>query len=317
MTFSDIIGDVSNFLREEMHSSRIVHAYLFTGPAGTGKSTLADICAKALLCRAEKGKPCGLCPSCQQFESGNHPDFIRIEQKKTKQSIAIDQIRNELIARLGVKPYEGGRHVAVIYQADKMQPAAQNALLKTLETPPGDDVIILVTSKMTALLPTIISRCRVVRFHNLEEQETISVLEKQGLESDRARLLARLSQGSVGRALDIQASEDWWQLRTKVMRALDGLHEKQDVAIASMPLTENREQAGVILDIMELYARDLMVLQDGFGDIIQVDLEDSLHRQRFIGSRMLAGIIEARKKLASNVAWPSVLEMLFFDIVGG
>ena len=169
MTFSDIIGDVSNYLREEMHSSRIVHAYLFTGPAGTGKSTLADICAKALLCRAPGGRPCGVCPSCKQFESGNHPDFIRIEPDK---SISVDVIR-DVIARLGVKPYEGGRHVAVIRQADKMTPQAQNALLKTLETPPGEDVFFLVASNMTALLPTIISRCRVVRFHYLEEHEAI------------------------------------------------------------------------------------------------------------------------------------------------
>lgn len=313
MTFSDIIGDVSNYLREEMHSSRIVHAYLLTGPAGTGKSTLADICARALLCRSNAARPCGLCSSCRQFESGNHPDVIRVEPDK---SITVEMVR-EIIAHLGVKPYEGERHVVIIRQADKMTPQAQNALLKTLETPPGNDVFFLVSSNMTALLPTIISRCRIVRTHYLEEQEAVGALEAHGVTGERACLLARLAQGSVGRALELNASQDWWQLRERVLKSLDMLHEKQDVGMAALPLAEGREQANTILDIMELYARDLMVIQDADGAVIQTDIEETLLRQRFIGSSMLRGILEARKRLASNVAWQSVLEMLFFDMVGG
>ena len=313
MAFSEIVGSVSHRLREEILSSRVVHAYLLTGPAGTGKRTLADICARALCCESQGERPCDVCPSCRQFLSGNHPDFIRLRPEK---SIGVEAVR-EVIDRLSVKPYEADRHIVVIEQADKMTAQAQNALLKTLETPPGSDVFFLIATQLTAMLPTIISRCRVVRFHYLETHEAEAALEARGIPGERARLLARLSQGSVGRALEMNASEDWWQLREKVLNAMTALHEKQDVAIAALPLAEKREQAGDILDILELCARDLMVIQDSDGAVIQTDIEEKLRQQRFTGSRMLSDIMEARRMLSSNVAWQSVLEMLFFKMAGG
>lgn len=313
MAFSEIVGSVSHHLREEMLSSRVVHAYLLTGPAGTGKRTLADICARALFCRSQGERPCDACPACRQLLSGNHPDFIRLKPDK---SIGVDDVR-DLIGRLSVKPYEADRHVAVIEQADKMTPQAQNALLKTLETPPGPDVLFLIATQLTAMLPTIVSRCRVVRFRYLETDEAEAALRAHGLPAERARLLARLSQGSVGRALEMNGSEDWWQLRDKVLAALAALHDRQDVAVAALPLAEKREQAGDILDILELCARDLMVIQDAGEGVIQTDVEDRLAQLRFTGSEALRGVMEARRMLASNVAWQSALEMLFFKMAGG
>ena len=313
MAFSEIVGSVSHHLREEMLSSRVVHAYLLTGPAGTGKRTLADICARALCCQSQGERPCDVCPSCKQFLSGNHPDFIRLKPEK---SIGVDDVR-QVIERLAVKPYEADRHIVVIEQADKMTTQAQNALLKTLETPPGNDVFFLIATQMTAMLPTIVSRCRVVRFPYLETHEAEAALKAHGVPEERARLLARLSQGSVGRALELNASEGWWQLRDKVLSSLAVLHEKQDVAIAALPLTEKREQAGDILDILELCARDLMVIQDAGGSVIQTDIEDKLQHLPFTGSQALLGVMEARKMLSSNVAWQAALEMLFFKMAGG
>ncbi len=313
MAFSEIVGSVSHHLREEMLSSRVVHAYLLTGPAGTGKRTLADICARALFCQSSGERPCDVCPACRQLLSGNHPDFIRLRPEK---SIGVDDVRG-VIERLAVKPYEAGRHVVVIEQADKMTAQAQNALLKTLETPPGPDVFFLIATQMTALLPTIVSRCRVVRFPYLETEEEEAELRAHGLDAGRAALLARLSQGSVGRALEMNASEGWWQLRDKVLASLTALHDSQDVAIAALPLTEKREQANDILDILELCARDLMALQDAGGGVIQTDIEDKLSQLRFTGSRALQGVLEARRMLASNVAWQAALEMLLFKMAGG
>ncbi len=314
MKFSDIAGSAANHLRAEMQSARVVHAYLFAGPAGTGKRSLADICARALLCTGAGEKPCDACPSCKQFLSGNHPDVHRLRPDK---SIGVEAVR-EMIDALAVHPYESSRHVVLVEEADKMTPQAQNALLKTLETPPGDAVFFLMTDQMTALLPTIISRCRIVRFALLEEKECVSVLaSRYGMEEERARLLAKLSLGSVGQAIEMDKSEQYWKTREQVVRALSALHGAEDVGSAALPLTESRDQSGVILDILELCARDIMAMQDADGDVIQTDLHYVLPTDRFSGAQMLRSVMEARKRLASNVAWQSVLEMLFFDMAGG
>ncbi len=294
-----------------MQSSRVVHAYLFSGPAGTGKRTLADICARALLCRSSGEKPCDECSACKRYLSGNHPDIHRIVPEK---SIRIEEIRT-LIDALSVHPYEGGRHVVLIENAEKMTPQAQNALLKTLETPPGDAVFFLMTDQMTSLLPTIISRCRIVRFSVLEEEDAVRVLVKGGLEEKRARLLSRLSQGSVGRALEMNLSEQYWKVREQTLRALTALHSAEDVGVAALPLSEGREQADIVMDVLELCARDIMVMQDSDGDVIQTDIQDMLPADRFSGAQMLQSVMEARRRLASNVSWQSVLEMLFFEML--
>lgn len=313
MRFSDIVGSASNQLRREMQSARMVHAYLFAGPAGTGKRTLADICARALLCTGNGERPCDECPACLQYLSGNHPDVLRLKPDK---SIGVDAVR-ETVERLAVHPYESDRHIVIVESADKMTTQAQNAFLKTLESPPGVAVFFLITDQMNALLPTIVSRCRTIRFSQLEEREAVDALVKRGIDAERARLLARLSMGAVGRALEMEQSEQYWKVREQTVRALSMLQGMEDVGVAALPLVENRDHASMILDILELCARDIMSLQDSDGEAIQIDLIHLLPSDRFSGEKMLLGVMNARKRLAGNVAWQSVLEMLFFDIAGG
>ena len=130
-------------------------------------------------------------------------------------------------------------------------------------------------------------------------------------------MMARLSMGSVGRAMEMDQSEQYWKVRELVTRALSALHGPEDVGAAALALTESREHSGMILDILELCARDIMALQDAGGAVIQTDLAHLLPSDRFQGEKMLIGVMEARKRISSNVAWQSVLEMLFFDIAGG
>ncbi len=311
-TFADMIGQPAH-LREEMQGGRAVQAYLFTGPAGTGKRTLADLCARTLNCTAEAGaRPCGLCPSCQKYESGNHPDAIRVASEKT---IGVEAVR-ELISRVNIRPYEGGLHTVIIEGADRMTPQAQNALLKTLETPPEDAVFFLTADQLGPILPTIISRCRTVRFQPLTIDQVEGVLKNRGVAPDRARLLANLSEGSVGRALAIQDSEKFWKLREAVDRSLTALHSPADVGLCALPLSEGKDQAGDVLDLMEMWARDAMVLRAG-GDVIQEDLTASFEQADFSPARLLRGVLTARQRVGSNVNWQQVLEMLFFDLVSG
>ena len=316
MNFSDLVGPTAIYLREEMNSARTVHAYLFTGPAGTGKRTLADICARALLCAGDGAKPCGACPSCLQFLAGDNPDFLSLVPEKGKKQIGVDPVR-ETIKWLSIRPYAARRRVVAIPQANLMTPQAQNALLKTLETPPGDDAIILTSDRQEDMLPTIISRCRVIRFAPLGEDDVRKALLRKGMSEKDARLWARLSQGSVGRALALSGDEKWQKQRRAVVSALLSLRGPADAAYAAMPLCDKKAMTpDEALDLIELCARDLMALQDG-GYVIQSDIEDTLARVALRGSAFLQNTLTARRVLKANVAWQYVIEMLFLNTTGG
>lgn len=314
MNYDDILGQpglVAN-LRSSMEAGRVVHAYLFAGPEGTGKRTLADICARALNCRGEH-RPCDQCPPCKQFLSGNHPDVIRVRPQK---SIGVEEIR-QVISAVQIRPYEAGRHVVIVEQAEKMTAQAQNALLKTLETPPEDVVFFLLSAAPQGLLTTVISRCRLVRFSAIEEEEAVRALTRQGVGAERARLLARLSQGSVGRALEMERSEEFWKVRGRAVDAISRLKGPADVAVCALMLKEDKDSAHQVLDVLEMWARDLMVMRDAGLEPIEIDLKDRLSSAQLEPERALRAIMEARRRLMSNVAWQSALEMLFMDMVGG
>jgi len=303
-------GEKMEQLMRSVQAGRIVHALLLTGPHGTGKRTMANLFAQALLCKGEE-KPCGACPACKRFLAGMHPDVKIV--KPEKRSISVEQIR-ELIEKLAMQPYEGGRHIAIIEQADKMTPSAQNALLKTLENPVGDVMFFLITDSPGALLSTILSRCQQVRFSDLSPEMCRDVLVSRGLDEDRARFLAGIAQGSVGRALEIDGDEAFAELRRQVIDSLESVKRPSDVAGAAEALAEKKDEAPVILDIMELWARDLMAVQEGANPFESGDIE-RLRKSRISGLSLSKAVVKLRMMLASNVSWTSALEMMYFEMV--
>ena len=170
IAFADLAGQSALIgqLESDFARGRYVHAYLLTGPGGTGKRSAAQLCAMAALCRGEK-KPCGACGPCRRVLSGTHPDVHTVVPEKGKQIIGVGVMR-EVLDTVSVKSFEDGAKVILIPQAERMNAAAQNCLLKTLEEPPERTVFFLITDQPAALLPTIVSRCRVVRFHPLTEE---------------------------------------------------------------------------------------------------------------------------------------------------
>ena len=302
-------GEKLEQLMRSVQAGRIVHALLFTGPKGTGKRTAANLFARAMMCTGED-KPCGECPACKRYLAGLHPDVRVIRPEKNV--IKVDAIR-DLIEYLSMRPYEGGKHIAIIEQAEKMNANAQNALLKTLENPVGEVMFFLISDAPGGLLSTILSRCQTVRFRELNTEECAGVLTGRGIEPQRAIMLAGLAQGSVGRALELHEDEAYFELRTRVINSLESLRGSASVAAAASVISEEKGSERVILEIMELWARDLMAVQNG-GTVFQSEDRTRLERSRLNGAKLLKAVMTAGQMLSANVSWVNVLETMYFGL---
>lgn len=203
-TWNDIVGHehAVGFLKQVATSNRLAHAYLFSGSRGVGKASAAQVFAAQLLCAAAT-PPCGACSACQKVFAANHPDYFLIDGTET---ITIDRIR-ELVAKLQFHPLEGKRKVVVIDPADAMTEAAQNALLKTLEEPPLETHFILISHALHKLAATLRSRCQIIPFTPLVEETIVALLfQKAGIQKSEAVQRARIAQGSVGIALNLDGT---------------------------------------------------------------------------------------------------------------
>jgi DNA polymerase-3 subunit delta' len=218
MSFTNVLGQsqAKHILSQALSQSRLSHAYLFYGPESIGKKLLAVEFAKALNCLSsdEPDDACGTCDSCRKIDDHIHPDFFLVEPTKStptarEAAIKIDTIR-ELQKKLGFLPYQGKAKVAIIDQVEKMNPQACNAFLKTLEEPPSSTILILITSNIYQLLPTLISRCQGIKLNPLSPEAIREILETQDEEKlDPAEVDLRVgrSKGQVARALSNEATQ--------------------------------------------------------------------------------------------------------------
>jgi len=208
-------------LQRAFGAGKMAHAYIFAGPDGVGRAMTARAWGKMLLCqsRVEKKTPegvffdsCGKCPSCLLFDGDGHPDFVSIykellsytkegKDRKPPRDLPIDVVREFLIEKIGNRPRMGEFSVYVIHEAEKLNAAGQNALLKTLEEPPSYCVIILLCSKTESLLPTIYSRCQSIPFGPIDREHILTVLKRQGVAESAAAYWSGFCEGSLGQAL--------------------------------------------------------------------------------------------------------------------
>lgn len=189
---------IRRMLQVALEQNRLSHGYIFDGPAGIGKSSMAIWMAAQLFCEAAE-KPCGVCPGCVRLRTDNHPDIMIL--KPEEGSIKNNQVE-EFQTFLRVKPFVGTAKVGIIEDADTMTPSAQNRLLKTLEEPASGVVLFLIATNFNRMLPTILSRCQVLRFQSLEKGGIASYLMNHyNVDRVRAEHLALLSGGSMAGAL--------------------------------------------------------------------------------------------------------------------
>jgi DNA polymerase-3 subunit delta' len=296
MTFKEIYGHEKPvaILRSAMTKNRIAHAYLFYGTEGVGKRTTASVFARALNCE-EENPPCESCRSCQKAERNTHPDIATITAEG--QFIKIGAVK-ELQEQMKFRPREGRRRVLIMPEADRMNAAAANALLKTLEEPSAGNIFLLTTSRPHALPMTILSRCQHLCFTPLPRETVARFLrEKESLEAAAAEALAASSGGSIGKALEMNR-EDYLTLRNGILEHLakeDPADTLQRLAFAGRFGTE-REEILERLHILRTCYRDALVFRE------TRDTERLIFRDRAGVIRTLAGRLQGRELLTSIAA---------------
>lgn len=284
MPFSDVVGHQRQVetLRSALARNRLHHGYLFCGPEGIGKRTVALCLATAIHCADGDHDSCGGCRNCLAIGNGNHPDVRFIAPSPGKKEIGIDQIR-ELQRELSLRSFSGRSRVAIIDPAELMNYHAQNALLKTLEEPSHNSLLILIAKGTGGLTPTLLSRCLRLPFGPLPLEVVANFLVRQkGASPDQARLLASLSMGSLGAALTSDAEEVLGHRRALIERFCS--LSRQDYR-AMMKLAEERakdpEESLQFLQWIEGWYRDILIYQIAgwTGQIRNLDMAERIREQ--------------------------------------
>ena len=309
-------GEAVRALISDVRQERLAHALLLTGAPGTGKKALLHLIAKRLLCKAESGeKPCNVCRACKRFDARTHPDvLIPIPAPKDKNVIKVEPIR-DVLSVLSRHSLEGGRRIVLLENSERITPAGQNCLLKSLEEPDDSTYFLMTADQETAILPTIRSRCRVVRVEPMTDKQVEQVLLQDGsISKDKAHLAAMLSEGSVGAARAICASEEEDTMLNLVMSSFFAVRSAKDIPAAAAKIKDIKDDWSALLTALEQQLRLCMRSQAGLS-------EPPPHMPELFSSaplsglaRLLSAALETRKMRSANVSWQAAADRLLETI---
>lgn len=320
MSFNAIAGhdETLAFLSRAVESGKVAHAYIFLGPSGIGKTLVALNFAKALNCLGTAGeRPCDSCAACKKIDASLHPDVRLVRLPEGSSSIGIDDIR-EVIKDVSLKAYEGSRKTYIIDGAEALTHQAQGALLKTFEEPSSDAVIILITDRLEALLPTIVSRAEVIKFFPLRKDDVKDMLiRKYGVDIARAHILAGLLAGRLGEAVRRKSDERFFERRKCV---IDGLIDR--TFFDEEGEKPSREDIASDLDIMLTWFRDVLISKacpDGRAVLINVDRKEAIaHAAGRLDfeylDRVIRKILDTASCLDANVNAKLAMSVLGMEI---
>jgi DNA polymerase-3 subunit delta' len=310
-------------LLKAWRSGAIPHSFLFTGTRGTGKFTAALWFASLLVCDHPKDEaPCGECPSCRKVHSSNHPDVRVTEPDRKTLHLKIDQIR-ALQREALYMPSEGARKIFIIDDAHRMNDAAANCLLKMLEEPPKSLHCILISPTIYSLLPTVISRCQIIRFLPVPAESIRDLLLNRNIAGDRASIYAHLAQGSAGKAVAMAEKETLWESRKKTLTLLAKIPSlaAAETLLAADSFSRELEDIEILLEFTLLWLRDLLLFKEtGAHDYtINRDLVGGIENNASLLSQWqivtcITYAREALEQLRSQVTPALVLERLFLSL---
>ena len=324
-SFDEIIGHekVKEHLRNAVKLNKISHAYIINGMQGSGKNMIADIFSKTLQCEKGGETPCNVCHSCIQAESGNNPDIIRITHEKPA-SIGVEDVREQLVGDIQIRPYSGRYKIYIIDDADKMTVQAQNAILKTIEEPPEYGIIMLLTENADGLLPTILSRC--VRLELTPVQDSLikqHLMRAFNIPEYDARFAAAFARGCVGRAEAVINSEIFAGIKENALHMLKYVSDMTVGELINSVKSINDYKGNIndYLDLLAMWYRDVLLFKstNDANLLIFKDELKTIRRQASVSSyegiqTVLTSIDKAKKRLNANVSFELVMELLFLTM---
>lgn len=333
LDFHSVIGkeDVIGHLQTAVLQNKLSHAYIFEGEDGSGKLLMAKIFAKALQCEKNRGiwehggtdiNPCGQCASCQKADGGNHPDIHILTHEKI--SIGVDDIRSQINQDVQIKPYDGGKKIYIIPNAERMTEQAANALLKTIEEPPEYALFLLLTDNVYRMLPTILSRCVQIKFRPVSTKAVKQYLmEKHHIPDYLAEVSAQFSQGNIGRAVRYAVNEEFLEIKEELLHLLRYLDDMtvREILSAVKKLAAHKGEINDYLDLILLWYRDVLMFK------ITGNLNLLIYRQElaFLKKQaqtrsyeniesILEAIETAKMRIRANVNFDTAMELMILKI---
>lgn len=327
-TFRDIIGQeqIKEHLQNAVLSGKISHAYILNGEKSSGKEFIARIFAMTLQC-GQRGEgevnPCGQCHACRQALSGNQPDIIHVTHEKPN-TISVDDIRFQINNDVAIKPYSSPYKIYIVNEAEKMTPQAQNAILKTLEEPPEYAVILLLTSNVNALLPTILSRCVVLNMKPVADELVKKFLMEQLRTPDyKAEVCVAFARGNIGKAKALASSEDFENVKSEALSLLKYIKDMElhEIIAAIKKVGDYKLEVNDYLDIMAVWYRDVLLFK-ATNDVNHLVFKEEIQTLRKVAGgcsyegieSVIEALEKAKNRLNANVNFDLTMELLMLEI---
>ena len=323
--FKDVIGhnDIIQYIQNAVTEGKVSQAYILNGERGSGKKMLANLFAMTLQCEKGGKEPCGECHTCKQAISGNNPDIIRVEHEKPN-TISVDDVRTQINNDVMIKPYSCPYKIYIIPDADLLSVQAQNALLKTIEEPPEYVVFFLLTENADSLLPTIMSRCVMLKLRNIKTTLIRKYLmEFMGVPDYQADICAAFAQGNMGRAIMLASSEHFNEIKEEALQLLRNINDMEisDIVAALKKINTYKLEITDYLDIIMIWYRDVLIYKatkdvNGvvFADQLKY-LRERANKSSYEGIETILDSLEkAKARLKANVNFDLVMELLLLTI---
>lgn len=323
--FKDIIGQeqIREHLQTALRLHKISHAYIINGERNSGKEFIAKIFAMALQCEKGGEEPCQECRSCKQALSGNHPDIIRLIHEKPN-TIGVEDIRTQINHDMDIKPYQGPFKIYIINEGEKMTVQAQNALLKTLEEPPEYGVILILTTGAEALLPTILSRCVLLKMRPVRDELVKKYLmENLQIPDYKAKICTAFARGNIGRAKLLASSEEFDRVKEEAVTLLKYINEMEisEIVAAIKKITEYQLDVTDYLDILSIWYRDVLMFK-AMNDVNHLIFREEIQYIRKVADNssyegietILDALDKAESRLSANVSFDLTMELLLLTI---